>query len=77
MVGDLGEIIRNWENPLTLAQSKSYALQENRVLLKLLKCFIVIKNKPRTKAYAWSGLYSLAGDNSPRFEALKFINFAV
>ena len=46
MVGDLGEIIRNWENPLTLAQSKSYALQENRVLLKLLNCFIVIKSKP-------------------------------
>ena len=27
MVGDLGEIIRNWENPLNEAQSKSYSLQ--------------------------------------------------
>ena len=32
MVGDLGEIIRNWESPLTLAQSKSYALQLMRGL---------------------------------------------
>ena len=39
MVGDLGEIIRNWENPLTLAQSKSYALQENRILIKTSKHF--------------------------------------
>jgi len=27
MLGDLGEIIRNWENPLSEAQSKSYSLQ--------------------------------------------------
>ena len=27
MVGDLGEVIRNWENPLSEAQSKSYSLQ--------------------------------------------------
>ena len=32
MVGDLSEIIRNWEAPLTLAQSKSYALQLMRGL---------------------------------------------
>ena len=27
MVGDLGDVIRDWRNPLTFAQSKSYARQ--------------------------------------------------